>query len=506
VIKPTIPGLYRSQWPQWLVILGGSILRLFRLDAQSLWFDEASRLAQASADLGSILQNVAQDTQPPLYHLTQHFWLSLGENDYLVRFLPAIMGILLIAVVYRLGYDIFDRKTALIAAFLIAIMPYQVYHSQQANLYALLVVLSGLQTLFFWRSVQTNRWRDWLLFGLWTLLGLYTQYLSTFVTITLHLFLLIFSKRHPNRWGRLLTVDILVGLAFLPQTTKLLNGIDTISNNFWLSKPSLLAPFATLYLFMASYSLPARLAAVAIFVTLAILAFGILELSFGVKKRIERGEALLFLVLLTFVPILLALVISQIKPIFLERSLITVTPAYAVLLGRALRSSRWQSPLPYLYGLVIGIMSISLFHYYFNPAFAKPPYREATHYISERFQAGDIVVHTGNGSYLPFLFYNPPSPHYLLVGDPAPHHPPEVFRMKGGREVSFNDFEGYERLWLVVALDHSVDYQRATVNHFDTLYPLLSETTIGGIIIRVYDIQSLWPENLYPGDPNWVAR
>ena len=330
-----------------LIILLGACLRFFRLEAQSLWFDEAARLAIASGPSSRIVQNVDQDTQPPLYHLSQHVWLTWGTDDFHVRFLPAAMGILLIAVVYRLGRDIFDPRTAAVAAALTALMPYQVYQSQQANLYAFLVLLSGLQILTFQRAMKTNRRRDWALFGLWTLLGLYTQYLSAFVTITLHLIWLIYHRRYPNRLRSLLTVDGLVGLVFLPQLAQFMKGLGTISGGFWLEKPGLLAPLVTLHTFTASFTLPGFTAWMALFVTVALLVLGSLELAQAIRRRHHPTEPLVWLALLTFFPITLSLFISQIIPIYLDRALITIAPAYILLLARAFTVRHRKSPLGY---------------------------------------------------------------------------------------------------------------------------------------------------------------
>jgi predicted membrane-bound mannosyltransferase len=106
--RHTILGLERGTWLLLAIILAGAALRLFRLGEQSVWFDEASRLVMASSDLSSFLRNAAQDTQPPFFHLTQHFWLKVGTNAFLGRFLPAAMGILLLPWVYRLARELFD--------------------------------------------------------------------------------------------------------------------------------------------------------------------------------------------------------------------------------------------------------------------------------------------------------------------------------------------------------------------------------------------------------------
>lgn len=473
----------------WLIIWIGTALRLFKLDDQSLWFDEAARLIIALADLPAILQNRGQDTLPPFFHLTQHFWLRLGVNDYLARFLPAISGILILPVIYKLGRRLFNHPTGLIAAALAAIMPYYIFQSQQAGLYALLALLCAVQMVFFLQVIRGPQIKYGLLFALFTILGLYTHYFTAFITLTLHLWGLIYYRRCAKAWRLLLLADALIGLAFLPQITGLLKGLGQVLGDFWLGPPSPLAPVTTLYLFIAGYALPASIMPVALFVVIAIIIIGPYDLALSIKKQTSRAEPLLLLALLTLLPILLVFAISLFKPVYLERSLIIVTPALAVLLGRMIATASRRSPLPYLFILLGAILFTSLACYYFDPAFAKPPQRAAAQYITSHFQPADVIIHTSNGSFLPFLFYTPVKDNFLLEGDPAPLHPPRVYELAGGQTISLNRIGNFNRFWLVVALDHSLDYQRETAARLDALYSMQSEEIIGGIVIRQYNLK-----------------
>lgn len=481
-----------SQHMLWVLsaILIGAFFRLFKLDSQSLWFDEAARLAMASSSLTSILNNEGQDTLPPFFHLCQHFWLAIvGLNDYAARFLPAIAGILLLPIIYRLGIDLWGRKTGLISLTIAAFMPYLVYQSQQANLYSLLAMFSGIQILAFWRAAHTNRGLHWLFFAVWTILGLYTHYFVIFTTFTLHIFWLFHKSTYRKQWQRLLLIDGVIALAFLPQLNRLLQGTNVVFTNFWLTKPNFLAPFSTLYLFTVSYSLPRWTVPIAMFVIIAIFAIGLYELVSGLKRRHLAPKPLLFTSLLATLPIFLVFAISQFKPIFLERTLIGVVPAYIVLLGYSFVSSPRYSPLRYLFLLLGCLMIFSLGQYYFNPIFAKPAIKDAAEYISRHYQQDDVVIHTGNGSYVPFLFYNMPQEHYLLSGDPSPHNPAKVFQLAGGKEISTEAIKKYRRIWVVAMLDHSIEYQETALDYFEQTYTLQTKQVIDGIIIRNYDLK-----------------
>jgi hypothetical protein len=85
------------------LLLLASTLRLFRLDAQNMWFDEAARLLVARSNVLSIVVETGGDTLPSLYHLLMHLWRVVGRLDFYVRTPFVIASLLLVAVMAALG-------------------------------------------------------------------------------------------------------------------------------------------------------------------------------------------------------------------------------------------------------------------------------------------------------------------------------------------------------------------------------------------------------------------
>ncbi len=44
-----------------------------------------------------------------------------------------------------------------------------------------------------------------------------------------------------------------------------------------------------------------------------------------------------------------------------------------------------------------------------------------------------------------------------------------------------------QRLWLVIALDHSYDFQREAAQQVDQMLKLVEERNMGGILVRLYE-------------------
>ena len=105
----------RTRLPLLAVLLLGLALRLYRLGADSLWYDETVSTALAGSPLPELLRHTAGDIHPPGYYLLLRGWLLLtgfgdGRADpqtfgleFVAGFFSLFFGILLIALVYRLA-------------------------------------------------------------------------------------------------------------------------------------------------------------------------------------------------------------------------------------------------------------------------------------------------------------------------------------------------------------------------------------------------------------------
>ncbi|HEX8940914.1 MAG TPA: glycosyltransferase family 39 protein [Candidatus Limnocylindrales bacterium] len=128
-----------------LTFLVGAGVRLWAIDAVGLNSDEAVYSGQAAAlaaqpgysDLFAIFR---------AHPLGVQFLLSLlfrfGVSDVAARLLAVAFGLAAIGLTYRLGADLFSRRVGLIAAVLLAVMPYHVAVSRQ-------ILLDGPMTTFF---------------------------------------------------------------------------------------------------------------------------------------------------------------------------------------------------------------------------------------------------------------------------------------------------------------------------------------------------------------------
>jgi hypothetical protein len=188
----------RSILPLACILLLAAAARFYRIDAQSLWSDEGSSVAQALRDIPAIVANAARDIHPPLYYILLHFWvIPFGLGEASVRALSAILGLALVALCYLLGKTVGDRRTGLVAALLAAVNPFQVYYAQEARMYMLMAVLGAVCVCAALKSQfpnpklrvsglqpQAASWWIWYaVYAVAAVMGLYTHYFFPIVLV-----------------------------------------------------------------------------------------------------------------------------------------------------------------------------------------------------------------------------------------------------------------------------------------------------------------------------------
>jgi mannosyltransferase len=394
-----------SRWLLVGILFLAGALRLTHAGAASLWFDEAFSVIAARADIGSILRGGADPVLPPFYFVLLHCWqLIAGESELAVRALSAFCSLLAVAIVYRLGLQLFDRRAGLWSAGLMAVAPFHIYYAQEARPYALSVVLSaGLLWVLVW-AIAGSRLSAWLGYVCLATLGLYTHYFFALFLATLHLWVLIYHRRW-TLWRVLLFGDFLVAVLFLPHVGLALSRFRTVTGAFWVERPSVLGMFKTLDFLLFAGTTPTWLVGVTLFGTIGLLAVVCLDLV-RLRYRSAAHAATALCLLVMGLPLAAAFVVSQFgSSVYLDRSFALVTPAYVLLLGLGLSVRPRRSPALVLTLLLGGVAVVSLGNFYLWPDPAKPDFRQAGQFMCDRVQPDDRLLHLHDSTYFSLRYY-----------------------------------------------------------------------------------------------------
>ncbi len=149
-----------SQFALLLMVGVATVLRLYHLDFNSVWIDEAATLRFSTGSFFDIWQyTAAGEFNPPGFHwLVNLVITAIGVSEFSLRLVPMVAGILTIPVVYCAATILADdRRVGLIAAFLTTCSPLHIFYSQEGRAYTAMLLLYalGLVCYVFW--VRTSR-------------------------------------------------------------------------------------------------------------------------------------------------------------------------------------------------------------------------------------------------------------------------------------------------------------------------------------------------------------
>lgn len=477
----------------WLVALIALGLRLFQLGEWSLWHDEALSILLARQPIHDLIAITAADVHPPLYFLFLKPFLTFGQNELSARTLSALCSAGAVVVIYYLGSDLFNTRVGLVSALIMAFAPIQLFYGQEARMYGQLILLTTLAIWSFYRALNRDEFWWWALFVIFATLAFYTAYFFLPVLVTMGIFVFLIDKRREQRKHFTLAISAIIVL-FLPWITVFVTQTKAIYSSYWIARPSPLELFTTLSAFFAGFSLSSGWVMIALFSTLLLVFVVLNSARHAIRENSTDARPLIWLLFWAFLPLIGLFLISQIRSIYQIRTVLIVAPAFYLLMAWGItRAQNYKVNLALFVPSLI-VMAVSIFNFYFVDAYAKPSWREAAEYVGARARAGDVVVHTSDGSFLPFVVYKEGTRDVLLAEDPdaiAGNAPSQkIVNAVGGKQVTIEDaVSGYHRAWLVVGLDHAVEYQLQQNAEFNRHYQLLSEENIDGILIFLYGLE-----------------
>ncbi|GEM_PF-2050686 len=486
----------------YLTLLISFVLRLFRLDAQSFWYDEGFSAFVARGPLSDVYAYVSVDPHPPLYYLVLHFWMkAVGESEFSLRFLSVALGVLSTALIYQLGSDLMGHRAGLYAAILGTVNPFLLYYSQETRGYMLLLTTSMISNVLFFRILSGKR--EWAYYCASIIFLLWTHYFAIFV-VGFHIVLLtltqVFSWKHHQRQGgahgrhgiskipdlsvRYGVISFLVaGIAYLPwvfYSWPVISSYKTITTASF----QLLAMIRGVLVDLgAGPSVPGSAALASVVTLCAAIVVGFV-ISAWTVGRPRRWLILGFLVLGFFLPIFGLFFIAQDRPTFHPRYLISVVPLALIaaaaapgLLHRIKAFLGWGLMLV----LVLSGLSASLV-YYFNNEYARHDFRSAARFVEEKSQENDVLLF--NAWYTRYVF------DYYYRGQ-LPSQSPKLestLSSKQATDLLNEAVRGHDRLWLVLWQDDVFDPGKYLINIPESQGRLVEQAWLGPVRVFGYEL------------------
>ena len=186
-----------------LILLLAFAVRLWDLNARSLWFDEAFEYWSAQVPLWSLPRTVTTALQPPLYTFVLHLWLKVSIEPLWLRFLSVGLGLLALSGTMALAYRVSGGTAAAAAGMLMALLPAEVRYAQEVAEYALMGCLLAWSLYCLYASIEAPTWRNLGLWGILSVLSVYSHY-GAALTVFAAALVVVVREILGKRWKEIL--------------------------------------------------------------------------------------------------------------------------------------------------------------------------------------------------------------------------------------------------------------------------------------------------------------
>ena len=482
----SIPPL-QSRYAGWphrvtlLLVLGAGTLLRFRCAAcKPFWFDECFSVEVARIDWRNFLHLMWwREANMSLYYVLLRAWLHFGESPFFMRSLSVVISAATLPAIYWLAKLLYERRVALIATALLACSAYSVRYAQEVRSYALFMLLATLSSGFLTACLRATRPdlrsqivtsnQNLLRWGyvVTSVLAVYAHFYALLL-IAVHWLVLtrISSARDGEspatlfrRTWKIIAVGVLPLLIFVAKT-----GAGPIR---WIQRPGLrdVADFFKHLAGGSNWALPVIFAVACL---AAAVPFGKRLWSRGQSWEVWRCQ---FLLLWLLFPIVLTILLSFARPVFLPRYMIFCLPALLILTAAGLsRLNRWVLAPAFALVLFLGLQETA-FVYRHDFDDERDASGAAANFVLDHSESGDAIIFHIAETRVPYEFFrslragtNTASPDFTAqLG-------PEILFPRHGAGLEYRDFtgkptpefvrttaQGHGRLWLMLMHNGSIE-------------------------------------------------
>ena len=350
-------------------------VRLWRLDASCLWFDEVFSVHAARHGWGALVDFVAVDLiHPPLFYLLLKGWMALvgSEAVWWLRVSTVLTATVAVVPVVLLCRELRLRvRVGQVALVLMAVSGFLVQHARDVRMYSLLLLFAAGSLWLFARflRVDASRRHAAALFAA-NLLLVYTHYYGWLLVGHELIFLLVWQRRKVKAFALMLAALVVCYSPWLWMLWQATAGAGKglAQNIGWAVAPRVADIFQPYFVLHEPFRFRRNthervLLPINVWLTLALFVPAFVALGWRVvaRRRAEAarkletetvraagdsraGErfALKFLIFFSTAPVVVAFLLAHVLPhsIWATRHLIIIAPVYTLLAAHALYALR----------------------------------------------------------------------------------------------------------------------------------------------------------------------
>ncbi len=223
-----------SQFPLQIIVLMASLiafdLSLNKATINLMDVDELFEIKQfVSQPLLNFFTNYWANGQLPHVLLTKSF-VTIHWDIFNLRFGSVVAGTLCIPLMYRLAQELFDRRVAVLSAFILSVTITHIRYSAYARGYSLMLMLALITIYCFSQAMKTEQRRWWIAFIVSLAISIHNHVFIVFLASALAIFIsswiwkerqYIF-KQHKNQLQNMIIAGGLIIFLLLPMPVLIL--------------------------------------------------------------------------------------------------------------------------------------------------------------------------------------------------------------------------------------------------------------------------------------------
>lgn len=227
-----------------LILIIGTLLRLYHNTAISLWHDEAFSALLIKYPWQEMMYRIGLDVHPPMYYVFLRLWhYVLGDSLSSLRGFSVFFGVATIVAAYGFVKTAFkDEKAALVAALLVALNPFQIQYTSEARMYtmgAFFGVAAAWSLICALQATDKLKQREsYLLFAFTSAIAILTHYYLLFTVAALCGFGLLYHiyyyRANIKQYYLLIASYVLLALLFLPWLKTFLFQYKQVGAGYWI--------------------------------------------------------------------------------------------------------------------------------------------------------------------------------------------------------------------------------------------------------------------------------
>lgn len=443
-------GAPRAGVGEWLAVAlitgGAALLCLRHLAAKSFWFDEGASVGIARLDWYNFVRLLwRREGNMSLYYLMLRGWLHWGGSEAFIRGLSVIFAVAAVPPIFFLGRKLFSTRVGLTAAVLLTVNAYNVRYAQEARAYSLMLFLCTLSSLYFVKALREPSRANRIAYVAISALAVYAHFYSGLLVVAQWASLRFLNQdeipqqiRKDWRWFACAVAPI---AAFVATT-----GAGPLR---WIQRLGLPD------LWQFGLHLSGNGGPVLLGMYVVACAAGALPKWSNAKRVKWEAWRFRFLALWLLLPVMIALLVSFARPLFLARYFIFCLPALLLLAAAGVaRLRRVWLIAPVLAVFVVLSLRGTFSYYQHDFDLGRNDWRAASTYVLSHAQPGDAVLfHVAMGR-MSYEYYRG----LERAAGPAVLYP------NHGDRITFRDFldkpemarlgqqlPGYSRVWLVLS-------------------------------------------------------